>query len=499
MYIGRRNVEGGGRQQSFANDSFRMVAGVRGAINEAWGYDASAQFSQVRRQHRDAELLRVNRLQRALDVIDVGGVPTCRSVIDGTDPPAFPGTRSSRTGQRAQLNYLQADGLQIGRISQEIYNGVINGDLGAYGIQSPLASDGIQVVFGTEYRRDALDNYVDALQVQPALRRRRWPDSDRRLDQGATTSSWKPASRSRRTRRSPRASPSIRPTGIRITAAAPTDTYKFGLEWAPVADVRLRGSYQRAVRAANIVELFTGMASTSSTRRAIPAARRRAIRQASDAECIATGVPARPGGLGLARQPGGAVQVPAGRQPGPHARKVGYVLLRHRVPAALGAGPRRHGRLLRHLDRRHDLDVRRHNTWTACYANNDPAACARIYRNPTASCGSATASCRTSTSTSVRSRRRLRHQHRVHGRRDRPLRQPLVQPDGHLPDRPDHQPAPGIDLHPSPDIRGTGLTASASTRRSAACRLRSGGTVSARAGRRPGTSTCRSPGATTAA
>ena len=36
-----------------------------------------------------------------------------------------------------------------------------------------------------------------------------------------------------------------------------TDTYKFGLEWAPIADVRLRASYQRAVRAANIVELFT--------------------------------------------------------------------------------------------------------------------------------------------------------------------------------------------------------------------------------------------------
>ena len=45
MYIGRRNVEGGGRQQSFANTSFRVVAGVRGAINEAWGYDVSAQYS----------------------------------------------------------------------------------------------------------------------------------------------------------------------------------------------------------------------------------------------------------------------------------------------------------------------------------------------------------------------------------------------------------------------------------------------------------------------
>ena len=39
--------------------------------------------------------------------------------------------------------------------------------------------------------------------------------------------------------------------------AITTDTYKVGLEWAPVADVRFRGSYQRAVRAANVVELFT--------------------------------------------------------------------------------------------------------------------------------------------------------------------------------------------------------------------------------------------------
>ena len=43
------------------------------------------------------------------------------------------------------------------------------------------------------------------------------------------------------------------------------------------------------------------------------------------------------------------------------------------------------------------------NTWTPATANNDPAACARIHRNPaTASCGSATATWRTSTSTSAR-------------------------------------------------------------------------------------------------
>ncbi len=39
-----------------------------------------------------------------------------------------------------------------------------------------------------------------------------------------------------------------------------TNTYKIGLDWAPVRDVRLRGSFQRAVRAPNIGELFTPQA-----------------------------------------------------------------------------------------------------------------------------------------------------------------------------------------------------------------------------------------------
>ena len=36
-----------------------------------------------------------------------------------------------------------------------------------------------------------------------------------------------------------------------------TNTYKFGVDWSPVRDVRLRGSFARAVRAPNVVELFT--------------------------------------------------------------------------------------------------------------------------------------------------------------------------------------------------------------------------------------------------
>ena len=36
-----------------------------------------------------------------------------------------------------------------------------------------------------------------------------------------------------------------------------TNTYKFGLEWSPISELRLRGSFQRAVRAPNVIELFS--------------------------------------------------------------------------------------------------------------------------------------------------------------------------------------------------------------------------------------------------
>ena len=107
------------------------------------------------------------RVVRALDVHLVGGVPTCQSVIDQTDLACVPWNPFQPGGITPEaLAYLQASGLQIAHTTQEIYNGVINGDLGTYGIKSPLASDGIQVVFGAEYRRDTLDNTVDALQEQ---------------------------------------------------------------------------------------------------------------------------------------------------------------------------------------------------------------------------------------------------------------------------------------------------------------------------------------------
>jgi outer membrane receptor protein involved in Fe transport len=158
-----------------------------------------------------------------------------------------------------------------------------------YGIKSPLASDGIQLVFGTEWRRDTLENEVDSLQeagqlagsggatigisggtkAEDLFMEARIPIVQDRT--GAESLSFDTAYRY-----------SDYGDGVQ------TDTYKFGLEWSPVQDVRLRGSYQRAVRAANIVELFTAKGFDAP---GDPCGADARDPEASDAECIATGVP----------------------------------------------------------------------------------------------------------------------------------------------------------------------------------------------------------------
>ncbi len=42
-------------------------------------------------------------------------------------------------------------------------------------------------------------------------------------------------------------------------------TYKAGLQWAPVSDIRFRGSFQRAIRAPNIIELFLPASVTNTS------------------------------------------------------------------------------------------------------------------------------------------------------------------------------------------------------------------------------------------
>ena len=46
--------------------------------------------------------------------------------------------------------------------------------------------------------------------------------------------------------------------GNNTSSSVDTDTYGFSLAWTPIDQLRVRAGYQRAVRAPNVIELYTG-------------------------------------------------------------------------------------------------------------------------------------------------------------------------------------------------------------------------------------------------
>ncbi len=254
LYIGRRNVEGGGRQDTLNYESYRGVAGVRGEIVPGWNYDIAAQYSRVALSRVYQNDFSVTRLGRALDVVSVAGVPTCRSVVNGTDPACVPYDIFILGGvNQAQLNYLQIPLVQTGETTQQIVTAAVTGDTGW---TVPGAADSVQVAFGAEYRRDAIASTTDASFA-----------SGDGAGQGGPTiglSGDADVSEIFGEIRIPIADDQPWAYTASIDAAYRrseyqnfgADTYKLGADYAPVEDVRFRASYSRAVRAPNVIELF---------------------------------------------------------------------------------------------------------------------------------------------------------------------------------------------------------------------------------------------------
>ena len=254
LYVGRRNVEGGGRQDTLGYESYRGVVGIRGELTEGWNYDVAAQFSRVNMSRVYLNDFSTTRLGRALDVVSVGGVPTCRSVVNGTDPSCVPYDIFISGGvTQAALNYLQIPLIQTGETTQQVVTAAVTGDTGW---SLPTSSNTIQVAFGAEYRRDYLGSTTDTA----------FATGDGAGQGGPTIGVTGDADVSEvfGEIQIPLADGQAWAYSASIDAAyrrseyenLGTDTYKIGADYAPIEDIRFRASYSRAVRAPNVIELF---------------------------------------------------------------------------------------------------------------------------------------------------------------------------------------------------------------------------------------------------
>ncbi len=294
VLIFRRNVEGGGRQDVINNTSFRGVLGVKGTISD-WDYQAWVQFGRTNySENYQADFSRT-RAARALDAVTnpANGQAVCRSFLDGSDPACRP-YNIWRLGGVTQdaLNYLQTPAFQSGLTQQSLQGVTLGTDLGRYGWKFPWTKQGVGVSFGFEHRTDTLELAVDSAFATGDLFGQGGPTlpvagnysvKDYFLEANVPIVEKKPGIDFLNLKLSYRNSD--------YSTNNKTDSYGVNLEYAPVKSVRFRTSYSRAVRAPNVVELFTPAGQGLFNLGSDPCAG--ATPTASLAECARTGVTAQ--------------------------------------------------------------------------------------------------------------------------------------------------------------------------------------------------------------
>jgi outer membrane receptor protein involved in Fe transport len=265
VLFGRRNVEGGNRQDDLVHTSFRLVLGSKGEINDALSYDVYALEGLT--LFSEAYLNDVSRakLSSALQAVSgPNGTVVCAANSGGAS--AAPGCVPYNiwgTGpvNPASVAYFTTPAANKGQTEERVISGNVTADLGKYNVKSPLANLGLIVNAGTEYRSEALQLQPDASFIGDGNLSDLAGQGSSTLPLNKTLHVWEGFIEARLpiVQDLPFAKELSFETGYRYSAYTVgfnTNTYKFQMDWSPTSDVRVRGGYNRAVRVPNLTELF---------------------------------------------------------------------------------------------------------------------------------------------------------------------------------------------------------------------------------------------------
>jgi len=256
LFVGRRDVEGAGRQSLLSHRDYRLLAGARGEAGP-WRYDASVQYSAVGLRQSDLNDVSLSHAADALDVVrGASGDLVCAS----GNPGCVPYDVFKIGGVTpAAIAYLSEPGVASGSTSETVASATVSGQLGRYGVKSPWSRDGLGLALGAEYRRETLSYAPDAEIAGGDL-------ADNPFSSPAVSGAFH-VQELYAEARAPLVNDGPAPIrdlslegGYRLSwygDAGRAGTYKAGAQWTPVEGVRLRASFNHAVRAPNVVELFT--------------------------------------------------------------------------------------------------------------------------------------------------------------------------------------------------------------------------------------------------
>jgi iron complex outermembrane receptor protein len=257
-FIGRRNIEGGGRTSDYSHTSYRAVGGLKGDLGSVWSYDAYGQYYYVDFFNTNDKYLNFANIDKALVVTrDASGNPVC--VSGGTCVP-YNIFQDGGVTQDA-VNYLSLNGTARGTSTLRTLHGDITGDLGQYGIKLPTANDSLGVNVGYERRMEDLVFAPDSAEQSGQLSG--FGGAPVSIDKSQSVDEEFIELRVPLMQDKTGVKDLVFDTGFRhsdYSVSGKVNTHKFELQYAPIADFRFRGSFQRAIRAASLIELFNPQA-----------------------------------------------------------------------------------------------------------------------------------------------------------------------------------------------------------------------------------------------
>ncbi|WP_375383504.1 TonB-dependent receptor domain-containing protein [uncultured Sphingomonas sp.] len=259
-----RDAPAGSRHDYTNHTSYQGVAGLRGDVLNGWHYDVYAQYGRTDYDSTTINEISLARFAKSLRAVNSGGQIVCESAANGTDPSCVPLNLFAVGGiSSAALSYVGNTVHRTGYTQEFIVSGSLSGDLG---FGSPLASHPIGVAVGAEYRDEKLnfqpDSFYSSLDVAGDSGGE-FPTSGSFNVKEVFGEARVPLVEDKPFFRSLSAEGGIRFS--RYSTAGDTTAFKAGGEWAPISDFRFRGSFQRAVRAPNLTELFGPQRGTTAS------------------------------------------------------------------------------------------------------------------------------------------------------------------------------------------------------------------------------------------
>lgn len=281
VFVNRDDFDLGQRGESITRETWRSVVGVKGDVSDSLHYEVSYVFGQTNVTNKFVNDIYNDRFYAALDAVrdPSSGNITCRANLDPNWTPDQPyaytrGVISPTTftnGQcspinifgenvssQAGLDFIHASTTERSVITQHVVSGSISGDTRSF-FNLPGGPVGFAV--GAEYRRESSRFDPDMLEQQGLTFSNQLLPSKGSFDVKEVFGEIDlPLLKDRPFFQVLDVSGAVRFSDY--STIGHTTTWKADATWAPIRDIRFRGTISRAVRAPNIGELYGAASQT---------------------------------------------------------------------------------------------------------------------------------------------------------------------------------------------------------------------------------------------